>query len=103
MPKQRYVIGRYVNIYRCDQSGKIGERLMSEVKITPRMKAGDTFITQTTELVPTETNFGVIQKTSHYKHELSIDLLTDQGWLHIVRNEYLESLMDGSPMEWGAM
>lgn len=103
MQRSRSVIGRYVNIYHCDQSGKIGELYMADMQIAPRMKAGDTFVAKTVELVPTEMNFGVIQKTSHYKRDLSIDLLTDQGWLHIVRNEYLESLMDDSPIEWGSM
>ena len=103
MRKTRFVIGKYVNIYHCDQSGKIGERYMADMQIYPRMRAGETFVAKTVELVPTEINFGVIQETSHYKCKLSVNLLTDQGWLHIVRNEYLESLIEDGPVEWGAM
>ena len=104
-PNARCLVGEYVNIYHCDQSGKIGERYMADMQIYPRMRAGETFVAKTVELVPTEINFGVIQETSHYKRKLSVNLLTDQGWLHIVRNEYLESLMDENenPIEWGAM
>lgn len=104
-PNARCLIGEYVNIYHCDQSGKIGELYMADMQIYPRMRAGEIFKAKTVELVPTEINFGVIQETSHYKRKLFVNLLTDQGWLHIVRNEYLESLMDENenPIEWGAM
>ena len=82
-PNARCLVGEYVNIYHCDQSGKIGELYMADMQIYPRMRAGEIFKAKTVELVPTEINFGVIQETSHYKRKLSVNLLTDQGWLHM--------------------
>ena len=100
MGNPRYKIGRNISIYRCDELGNIGEVYMEEAKSSIKLTENKPLIIKTVGLTPKEILLGTIQQAKNYKKEVSVDVLTEQGWWHIVRNENLETLL-GDSLEYG--
>lgn len=99
MGNPRYKIGRYISIYRCDELGNIGEVYMEEAKTSIKLTENKPLIIKTVGPNTKEISLGTIQQTQNYKKEVSVDVLTEQGWWHVVRNENLETLL-GDSLEW---
>ena len=100
MGNPRYKIGRYISIYRCDELGNIGEVYMEEAKTSIKLTENKPLAIKSVEPSPKESSLGVILQAKNYKKEVSVDVLTEQGWWHIVRNENLETLL-GDSLEYG--
>ena len=100
MGNATYKIGRYISIYRCDELGNIGEVYMEEAKTSIKLTENKPLAIKTVEPSPKEVSLGMILQAKNYKKELSVDVLTEQGWWHIVRNENLETLL-GDSLEYG--
>lgn len=99
MGNPRYKIGRYISIYRCDELGNIGEVYMEEAKTSIKLTENKPLIIKTVGPNTKEILLGTIQQAKNYKKEISVDVLTEQGWWHVVRNENLETLF-GDALEW---
>ena len=99
MGNPRYKIGRYISIYRCDELGNIGEVYMEEAKTSIKLTEDKPLIIKTVGPNTKEILLGTIQQAKNYKKEISVDVLTEQGWWHVVRNENLETLF-GDALEW---
>ena len=99
MGNPRYKIGRYISIYRCDDSGNIGEVYMEEAQTSIKLTENKPLIIKTVGPNTKEISLGTIQQAKNYKKEVSVDVLTEQGWWHVVRNENLETLL-GDSLEW---
>ena len=99
MGNPRYKIGRYISIYRCDDSGNIGEVYVEEAKTSIKLTENKPLMIKTVGPNTKEISLGTIQQAKNYKKEVSVDVLTEQGWWHIVRNENLETLL-GDSLEW---
>ena len=99
MGNPRYKIGRYISIYRCDDSGNIGEVYMEEAQTSIKLTENKPLIIKTVGPNTKEISLGTIQQAKNYKKEVSVDVLTEQGRWHIVRNENLEILF-GDSLEW---
>ena len=102
MGKPTFQIGRYVSLYRCDESGLLGEIILLEAQLTSKIVEGKDLVVSTVEAYPEskEISLGVVQETKNYKKKGSIVIHTTQGWWYIVRNENLETLL-ASPLDWG--
>ena len=99
MGNPRYKIGRYISIYRCDELGNIGEVYIAEAQTSIKLTENKPLIIKTVGPNPQEISLGTIQQAKNYKKEVSVDVLTEQGRWHIVRNENLEILF-GDSLEW---
>ena len=99
MGNPRYKIGRYISIYRCDDSGNIGEVYMEEAQTSAKLTETKPLIIKTVGPGTKEISLGTILQAKNYKKEMSVDVLTEQGWWHVVRNENLETLL-GDSLEW---
>ena len=99
MGNPKYKIGRYISIYRCDDSGNIGEVYMEEAQTSAKLTETKPLIIKTVGPGTKEISLGTILQAKNYKKEMSVDVLTEQGWWHIVRNENLETLL-GDSLEW---
>ena len=101
MGKPTFQIGRYVSLYRCDESGSLGEIILLEAQLTSKIVEGKDFAVSTVEAYPEskEISLGIVQKTKDYKKKKSIVIYTTLGWWYIARNENLESLLS-DPLEW---
>ena len=100
MGNATYKIGRYISIYRCDELGNIGEVYMEEAKTSIKLTENKPLIIKTVGPNTKEILLGTIQQVKNYKKEISVDVLTEQGWWHIVRNENMETLL-GDLLEYG--
>ena len=99
MGNPRYKIGRYISIYRCDELGNIGEVYIAEAQTSIKLTENKPLIIKTVGPGTKEISLGTILQAKNYKKEMSVDVLTEQGWWHIVRNENLETLL-GDSLEW---
>ena len=99
MGNPRYKIGRYISIYCCDELGNIGEVYMEEAQTSIKLTENKPLVIKTVGPNTKEISLGTIQQAKNYKKEVSVDVLTEQGWWHIVRNENLETLL-GDSLEW---
>ena len=99
MGNPRYKIGRYISIYRCDELGNIGEVYMEEAQTSIKLTENKPLVIKRVGPNTKEISLGTIQQAKNYKKEVSVDMLTEQGWWHIVRNENLETLF-GDSLEW---
>ena len=99
MGNATYKIGRYISIYRCDDLGNIGEVYMEEAKTSIKLTENKPLIIKTVGPNTQDISLGTIQQAKNYKKEVSVDVFTEQGWWHIVRNENLETLL-GDSLEW---
>ena len=106
MGNATYKIGRYISIYRCDELGNIGEVYMEEAKTSIKLTENKPLIIKTVGPNTKEILLSTIQQDKRYQDaahpqkEISVDVLTEQGWWHIVRNENLETLL-GDSLEYG--
>lgn len=100
MGNPTYKIGRYISIYRCDESGHIGSVYMTEAQLTRKVAENKPLNIKTIEPTPKNIDLGIIVAVSQYYANESISIKTDKGWWHIKRNENLETLL-GGPLEWG--
>lgn len=100
MGNPTYKIGRYISIYRCDESGHIGSVYMTEAQLTRKVAENKPLNIKTVEPTPKNIDLGIIVAVSQYYANESISIKTDKGWWHIKRNENLETLL-GGPLEWG--
>ena len=100
MGNATYKIGRYISIYRCDDLGNIGEVYIVEAQTSTKLTENKPLIIKTVGPNTKEILLGTIQQVKNYKKEISVDVLTEQGWWHIVRNENLETLL-GDSLEYG--
>ena len=73
---------------------------MEEAKTSIKLTENKPLIIKTVEPNTKEILLGTIQQVKNYKKEISVDVLNEQGWWHIVRNENLETLL-GDSLEYG--
>lgn len=99
MGNPRYKIGRYISIYRCDDLGNVGEVYIAEARTSAKLTENKPLVIKRVEPNTKEISLGTIQQAKNYKKEVSVDVLTEQGWWHVVRNENLETLF-GDSLEW---
>ena len=99
MGNPRYTIGRYISIYRCDELGNIGEVYMEEAQTSIKHTENKPLVIKRVGPNTKEISLGTIQQAKNYKKDVSVDVLTEQGWWHVVRNEDLETLL-GDSLEW---
>lgn len=93
MGNPSYKIGRYISIYRCDELGNIGEVYMEEVQTSTKLTENKPLVIKAVGPNTKEISLGTIQQAKNYKKEVLVDVLTEQGWWHIVRNENIETLL----------
>lgn len=102
MGNPTFKVGRYVNVFHCDELGSVKDVFMLEAKLSSRITIGKELVVTFSGEYPNkkEVSLGTIYTTQDYKKGISIIVHTEQGWWYIVRNENLETLL-GGPLEWG--
>lgn len=102
MGKPTFQIGRYVSLYRCDESGSPGEIILLEAQLTSKIVEGKVLAVSTVKAYPEskEISLGIVQEIKDYKKKESVIIYTTLGWWYIARNENLETLL-ASPLDWG--
>ena len=102
MGNPTFKVGRYVNVFRCDELGLVKDICMTEAKLSSKITIGKELVISPIGdcSKAKETSLGIVHTTQNYKKGESVIVVTEQGAWCIVRNENLETLLGGS-LEWG--
>ncbi len=102
MGNPTFKVGRYVNVFRCDELGSVKDVFITEAQLSSKITIGKELVVSPIGdySKAKEISFGIVHTTQNYKKGESVIVLTEQGTWYIVRNENLETLLGGS-LEWG--